>query len=90
MSYKVTLLRSNRSFTVYENETLLDAALAHGIALPYQCRDADCRTCRTRIISGSVTHTYSDDKVALTRIELDKGYRLICAAVAHSDVELDI
>jgi 3-phenylpropionate/trans-cinnamate dioxygenase ferredoxin reductase subunit len=41
-------------FLARHGELLLDAALSHGIDLPYDCRAGHCGTCCVRLISGEV------------------------------------
>ena len=45
MAYQVTLNPSEHSFSVEENEYILDAALRQGIAFPFQCKTGSCATC---------------------------------------------
>ncbi len=45
---------NGHSFTARHGERLLDAALAHRINLPYECRAGHCGTCCVRLISGKV------------------------------------
>jgi NAD(P)H-flavin reductase/ferredoxin len=42
------------SFTGYRGDTLLDAALMHGIDMPHDCRSGICGTCRVRVVAGTV------------------------------------
>lgn len=55
MPFPVTLSPSGRTFTAAPGETLLDAGLAAGIALPYQCRTGSCGTCRATVLAGEVS-----------------------------------
>jgi len=57
------------------DETVLEAALAAGIDLPYSCCAGVCATCRTRAVSGEVEMA---DNFALQDWELDQGYVLAC------------
>jgi NAD(P)H-flavin reductase len=47
---KVTI--NGESFSANRGDLLLDAALMHGIELPYECRAGQCGTCRVRVIDG--------------------------------------
>lgn len=47
---KVTI--NGQSFSANRGDLLLDAALMHGIELPYECRAGQCGTCRVRVIDG--------------------------------------
>jgi ring-1,2-phenylacetyl-CoA epoxidase subunit PaaE len=62
-------------FSIAEGETVIDAALAAGLELPYSCRGSMCCTCRARLVEGEVAmdHNYS-----LEPWELKAGYVLTC------------
>ena len=90
MPYQVHLVRSNETFTVEDDETILEAAESAGLALAFSCRSGTCRSCITRVISGCAEHDpeYADE-LSIDGGELEDGYRLLCSALACSDVELD-
>ncbi|HCN70392.1 MAG TPA: CDP-6-deoxy-delta-3,4-glucoseen reductase, partial [Pusillimonas sp.] len=52
MSFSVTVQPTGHTFTVASGETVLDAALAADIILPYSCRTGACSTCKGKVISG--------------------------------------
>ena len=52
MSFKVSVLPGGQVFTVEPGQTVLDAALAAGLVLPYSCRTGACSTCRGKVVSG--------------------------------------
>lgn len=89
MGFRVLLAKRGVAFTVEPGETILDAALAHGVTIPYDCCSAYCRTCRTKVLAGSVKHIIEEQDVGLTANEIARGYRLLCSATAESDIELD-
>lgn len=88
MTFTVTVEPSGRTFTATENETLLAAAIRQGIGLPYGCKDGACGSCKSRKLSGSVTHGPHQSK-ALSADEEAAGMILTCCAVAHSDVVIE-
>lgn len=57
--------------------TILEAALAAGIDLPYSCKGGMCCTCRARLTEGKVR---MDKNYSLERADLDAGYILTCQA----------
>jgi ferredoxin len=79
-------LTNGYSFEVFPNETVLDAAIRAGIPIPYSCRSGTCRTCISRVISGSIEHDpeYLDD-LLIDQDEVADGYRLLCSSLAHTD-----
>lgn len=61
-------------------ETILQAALAQGIAYPHNCTVGTCGSCKTHLCEGKVT-ALSDFGYTLTKEELAAGYILACQAV---------
>ncbi|HSV78531.1 MAG TPA: 2Fe-2S iron-sulfur cluster-binding protein, partial [Ramlibacter sp.] len=51
---RVRLEPDGRSFACAPGQTLLAAALAAGIDLPYECASGSCGTCRGQLIAGGV------------------------------------
>ncbi len=83
--YLVELAPGGQSFSVGENETILDGALRHGVALLYGCRQGRCSTCKYLIEDGEVdvgeVNAYS-----LPDSERDDGWALLCRATPLSDL----
>ncbi|HEX4928301.1 MAG TPA: cytochrome b N-terminal domain-containing protein [Burkholderiales bacterium] len=78
----------NRIVAVREGETLLDAGLREGIALPFECRNGGCGQCKATLASGSVDYgAYQSD--VLTDAERAAGRVLTCSCTPTSDVELE-
>lgn len=88
MTFQVTIAPSQHQFTVTAEQTVLDAALAAGILLPYSCRSGACSTCKAKIVSGSIQPVPSAD-VVLTPEEREAGYTLLCQARATSDLVVE-
>ncbi len=73
---------------VSPDQTILDAALAEDIDLPYSCQSGLCTACRGKCLSGKVV---LDEQDGLSEPEVDEGYVLTC--VGHpltSDVVIEI
>lgn len=67
--------------------TVLDAAEAAGLQLPYSCRAGVCSTCRVKVTRGAVTMTMN---YALEPWEVEQGFVLCCQALpASADLELN-
>ncbi len=64
--------------------TLLEAALAEGIAYPHGCRSGRCGACRTRLVSGEVERL-DHSRFALSDEEKAQGLILACRAIPTTD-----
>jgi len=87
--HKVSLQPSGRIFEVEPGEAILVAALREHISLPYGCRMGTCRTCRGKVIEGSVDHADSHPSY-LTEAQRAEGYALLCRARPLGDVTVEI
>jgi len=54
MTFQVEIKSSAHRFPVEDGETVLEAALRHGIGLPYGCRNGACGSCVATLESGSI------------------------------------
>jgi ring-1,2-phenylacetyl-CoA epoxidase subunit PaaE len=57
--------------------SLLDAAAAAGMDVPYSCKSGVCSTCRAKVVEGAVR---MDRNFALEKHEVEAGYVLTCQA----------
>jgi NAD(P)H-flavin reductase/ferredoxin len=78
----------NRIVAVRQGETLLDAGLREGIALPFDCRNGGCGECKARLRSGSVDFGAYQGGV-LTSEERAARKILPCVCTPREDVELE-
>jgi CDP-4-dehydro-6-deoxyglucose reductase len=83
----IAKLADGREFHAAEGTSLLDAALAAGVVLPYSCRTGRCSTCKAKVRSGSTRAIIGES--GLTPGESDEGWILTCARTAASDVVLE-
>lgn len=88
MSFKVTVQPSNHQFTVDDGQTVLDAALAAGIVLPYSCRNGACSTCKGKVLDGTFDAGSSPAQI-LSADDLAQGYTLFCQAHPTSDLTIE-
>lgn len=88
MPHTVTL-SSGRSYSVLsEDVSLLDAAEASSVVLPYSCRTGRCSSCRARVRSGQTVALSHEE--GLDPADREAGYILTCVRSPRSDIELDI
>ncbi len=88
MSLQVTVQPAGRSFSVERDGTLLAAAIAQGIGLPYGCKDGACGSCKSRLVEGRVVHGAHQSK-ALSADEEAAGFILTCCAVPQTDCVIE-
>jgi NAD(P)H-flavin reductase/quinol-cytochrome oxidoreductase complex cytochrome b subunit len=78
----------NRIIALRAGETLLDAGLRDGLAMPYECRNGGCGKCKATLVSGSIDYG-AYQREALPDAERAAGKLLACAASALGDVEIE-
>lgn len=71
-----------------EGESVLEAAEAAGIGLPFGCRTGACGTCTALLLEGEMTHRRPPR--ALKDRHLANGYVLTCIAVPETDARLEV
>ena len=89
MSYQVTIQPSGHQFTVQDDETILEAGLREGFALPYGCRNGACGACKGKVLSGQLDYgTHSPN--ALKDEDKTQGRALFCRAKPLSDLTIEV
>ncbi|HZM36590.1 MAG TPA: 2Fe-2S iron-sulfur cluster-binding protein [Burkholderiales bacterium] len=78
----------NRIVPVRAGETLLDAGLREGLALPYECRNGGCGKCKVTLAYGEVDYG-AYQSAALSADERAAGKVLACTATALGDLEIE-
>lgn len=82
----VHFARSGQSVVQAPGQSILDAALAHGVAVDYSCTVGGCAACKLRVIKGE---TLMDEPNCLSDSERAAGYTLACSTYALGPVEID-
>lgn len=72
---EIVLDGSRRSFTMSDNESLLDAASKAGLDVPYSCANGMCATCRCKLTQGTGNMIQN---FSLEPWELEEGFVLAC------------
>ncbi|WP_191600858.1 anthranilate 1,2-dioxygenase electron transfer component AntC [Marinomonas algicola] len=86
MNHRVALNFSDGNSVFFEakhNELLLDAAFRNGVALPVDCREGVCSTCKGLCESGKYEQDYIDED-ALSEEEIENRYILSCQTRVQS------
>lgn len=85
MKHLITLEPFGVEFECDEQETILSAALRHGVGLRYGCKHGACGSCKARIAAGEVDLAQASG-FALMQYERDAGMALLCSAYPLEDV----
>ena len=88
-AHKVTIHIDNKEYIINAQypQTILAAAKANRIELPYSCEAGRCASCVANCIKGKVWMAYNE---VLTDEEVAKGRILICQSFAiNGDVEIN-
>lgn len=87
MTRHVEIRQVGRTIAVPEGVTILEAALADGIAYPHGCRSGRCGSCKSRLVSGNVD-LLDHSRFALSDEEKAQGLILACRAIPTTDASV--
>jgi ring-1,2-phenylacetyl-CoA epoxidase subunit PaaE len=79
---KLIIDGSAQHFSMQRNQTILDAALAHGLDVRHSCKSGVCATCRAKLVEGQVD---MDANYALEDYEIARGFILTCQSYPVTD-----
>jgi CDP-4-dehydro-6-deoxyglucose reductase, E3 len=85
---RVSLSKSDRSFSASPERPVLDAALDAGLNLPHSCKGGNCGACRARLLEGAVSYP-NGRPLGLSDAEVADGFILLCQARAVSDLRIE-
>jgi ring-1,2-phenylacetyl-CoA epoxidase subunit PaaE len=78
---------TNASVRASEGQTILEAALAAGVALPFSCAMGGCGACKAKLTEGRVRHA---EPHCLSDGEREAGYILTCSARPLGDIRVEV
>jgi CDP-4-dehydro-6-deoxyglucose reductase len=81
-------LSDGNEFEAALGVSLLEAALANGIALPHSCRTGRCSACKCKVSDGETQALQPE--TGLSDVEKSEGWILSCVRAALSDVTLEV
>jgi NAD(P)H-flavin reductase/ferredoxin len=84
----VTFQPGNTVLDLKQGDNLLEAALKHGVAAPYNCRVGACKTCQVRVIAGQPKSLIEREYV-FSREEIAAGAYLACQTSVQTDMEVE-
>ncbi len=85
MAYQIEIADSGERAYAEPGETLLDAALRAGVALPYSCQAGNCGTCKCEYLSGEIFELEHSEH-ALKAEERARNVILACRTQVWGDV----
>jgi glycine betaine catabolism B len=85
-AYTITFGTSGRSISCGADTTILAAARAAGLRLPYACTKGLCGTCKTRKLSGEVDMAHAG---GIRQGEIEQGFILLCCSKPRGDVVIE-
>lgn len=88
-TYRVMVHPGDARFSVRSGETILDAGLREGLALPYECRNGGCGVCLCSVVQGRVDHGAYQPAV-LTETGRAQGQALMCCARPLGDLVIEL
>ncbi|MES2943362.1 MAG: hybrid-cluster NAD(P)-dependent oxidoreductase [Pseudomonadota bacterium] len=85
-TYRIALEKTGKEFDCRSDQTVLQAAAAAGLRLPYSCSGGACGTCKTKKLSGQLEMKHAG---GIRQREIDQGWILPCCSKPLSDISLD-
>ena len=86
--FQITIRPGDATVMAQPGETLLEAGLRAGVALPYECRNGGCGVCKCAVLQGTVDYGAYQES-ALSEAERRAGKALMCCATPLSDIDLE-
>jgi len=77
----------DRGIHVEPGQTILEAALAAGIDMPFSCGMGGCGACRVRSMEGELV---MEEPNCLSRAEREKGYVLTCVGRPLTESKIEV
>jgi CDP-4-dehydro-6-deoxyglucose reductase len=87
MTYTVRTEPGGHHFRVEPGQTLLEAAIAQRVGLPYGCRDGKCGSCTAELLDGDVSYPSGKTEALVGQ---NANACLTCQAVPQSDLRLRV
>ncbi len=89
-THTVTLLPAGDELQCSSTQTLLDACIAAGIPIAYNCRSGECGECMASLKAGEVHELPGADPAIFTDAHRAQGKILTCMCFPRSALTLDI
>ncbi len=86
-SYRVEFVRSKKTITVGESDSVLRVAVESGVDIEYLCTEGNCGACKAKLLEGEISYRRQPDIV--WEEEKKEGIVLLCQAMPRSDLAID-
>ncbi|MBE3552110.1 MAG: 2Fe-2S iron-sulfur cluster binding domain-containing protein [Kyrpidia tusciae] len=90
LTYKIRVEPRGVEISCKEGQTVLDAVLRSGLAVPYGCKHGNCSACKARVLEGDYRLMDRVSEFALMGFERDEGYILMCSTLPESDLVVEV
>ncbi len=88
--YSLTLAGTDTTVQGRAEQSVLDACLGSGIAMPYNCRSGECGECVARLVNGQVHELPGADPATYTDAMRADGQILTCMCYPRSDLAISV
>jgi len=85
-AFEIVFHKSHKLVTQQVGETILEAGLREGLALPFSCTVGGCGSCKMRVLEGTVA---LNEPNCLSQDERVTGHTLACSAYALGRLVVD-
>ena len=87
-SFEVKLKKTQKSFSVGPEQTILKVLLKHGISAPGSCEQGICGTCETRVVDGIPDHR--DSLLSAEERSSNQIMMICCSRSLSPSITLDL
>lgn len=85
-TYQVHLINKKKNLDITipvdDTTTILDAAEAQDLELPFSCQSGSCSSCVGKLVEGEIDQS---EQVFLDEDQMAKGFVLLCVTYPRSD-----
>jgi ferredoxin len=85
-AFSINFALSNREVHCRADQTILEAAEAAGLPIPFSCRQGMCGTCRSKLVAGRVDMKHAG---GIRQRQIDLGFILPCCSKPLTDITLE-
>jgi len=86
--FAIEIAGAEASVSAAADETLLDACLRAGLAMPYNCRSGECGECVATLEAGEIEEMPGADPAVFTDADRRRGRILTCMCFPRGDLRL--